>query len=119
MELTFPDEKLKRLRALIVQWQHKTSCTKRELLSLIGQLQHACRVVCSGRMYLRRMIDLSTCAKELHHHLQISQGLQDPFSGEAWPQLDQVMRGIKRAEAEKGVGKRERLPISPIICWFS
>ena len=48
-------------------------------------------------------------------HLQISQGLKDPFSGEAWPQLDQVMRGVKRVEAEKGIKKRERLPISPSI----
>ena len=47
--------------------------------------------------------------------LQISQGLKDPFAGEAMPQLDQVMRGIKRVEAEKGVTKRERLPISPNI----
>ena len=31
------------------------------------------------------------------------------------PQLDLIMRGIKRSEAEKGVSKRERLPISPLI----
>lgn len=48
-------------------------------------------------------------------HLQISHGLADPFAGQAWPQLDQVMRGIKRVEAEKGITKRERLPISPSI----
>ena len=34
-------------------------CKKRELLSLIGQLNHACRVVRAGRTFLRRMIDLS------------------------------------------------------------
>lgn len=66
MELRLLDKKL------IVQWQHKRSCTKRELLSLIGQLQHACRVVRPGRTFLRRMIDLSTCAKELHHHLRLN-----------------------------------------------
>ena len=47
--------------------------------------------------------------------LQISQGQRDPFGGEVWPQLDQVMRGIKRVGAEKGITKRERLPISPGI----
>ena len=31
------------------------------------------------------------------------------------PQLDLVMTGIKRSEAEKGVSKRELLPISPLI----
>ena len=35
------------------------SCTKRELLSMIGTLQHASTVVKPGRTFLRRMIDLS------------------------------------------------------------
>ena len=47
--------------------------------------------------------------------LQIAAGLPDPFAGVAWPRLDQVMRGIKKVEAEKGCDKRERLPISPLI----
>ena len=48
-------------------------------------------------------------------NLQISYGLDDPFAGIAMPQLDLVMRGIKRSEAEKGVSKREQLPIFPLI----
>ena len=71
-ELRLPEEKLIRLRALIRQWQHKKSCTKRELLSVIGQLHHACKVVRPGRTFLRRMIDLSTRAKEMHHHLRLN-----------------------------------------------
>ena len=47
--------------------------------------------------------------------LQIATGLPDPFAGTAWPRLDQVMKGIKRVEAEKGTVKRECLPISPLI----
>ena len=31
------------------------------------------------------------------------------------PQLDLIMRGIKRSEAKKKTSKRERLPISPLI----
>lgn len=48
-------------------------------------------------------------------HLQIAAGLADPFAGVAWPRLDQVMKGIKQVEAEKGTNKRECLPISPLI----
>ena len=48
-------------------------------------------------------------------NLQIASGRTDPFAGVAWPRLDQVMRGIKRVEAEKGGDKRQRLPISPLI----
>lgn len=47
--------------------------------------------------------------------LQITAGLPDPIASIAWPHLDQVMKGIKRVEAEKGTVKRERLPISPLI----
>ena len=34
------------------QWQHRLACTKRELLSLIGQLQNACCVDKAGRPFL-------------------------------------------------------------------
>ena len=43
--LRLPREKLQRLQREIVRWEGKKTCTKRELLSLIGQLQHACCVV--------------------------------------------------------------------------
>ena len=33
------------------------SCTKRKLLSIIGQLQHACGIVKQGRAFLQRMIE--------------------------------------------------------------
>ena len=71
-ELRLPREKLTRLKVAIQQWQQKKSCTKRELLSIIGQLQHACKVVRPGRTILRRMIDLSTKAKEMHRHLRLN-----------------------------------------------
>ena len=31
------------------------------------------------------------------------------------PQLDLVMRGIKRTEAKKGISNKEQLPVSPLI----
>ena len=48
-------------------------------------------------------------------NIQISYGFDDPSGEVPFPQLDLVMRDIKRAEAEKGVSKRELLPISPLI----
>lgn len=71
-ELRLPSEKLIRLKSTLGGWSTKISCTKRELLSLIGQLQHACKVVRPGRTFLRRMIDLSTVAKQLHHHIRLT-----------------------------------------------
>ena len=46
--------------------------TKRELLSLIGKLAFACKVVPPGRLFLRRLIDLSTTATHLHHHVALN-----------------------------------------------
>ena len=71
-----PHQKLIRLKAEIVKWLSRKSCTKRELLSLIGQLQHACCVVKPGRTFLRRMISLSTVAKELHHKIRLNVGFR-------------------------------------------
>lgn len=38
--LRLPKEKLRKLQAEIRRWGNRQACTKRELLSLIGQLQH-------------------------------------------------------------------------------
>ena len=71
-----PREKLHRLQREISKWTGRRSCSKRELLSLIGQLQHACCVVKPGRSFLRRMITLSTVAKELHHKIRLNRGFR-------------------------------------------
>ena len=75
-KLSLPQEKLMRLKREIRSWWDKRSTTKRELLSLIRQLQHACCVVRPGRSFLRRMISLSTVAKELHHRIRLNRGFQ-------------------------------------------
>ena len=74
LELHLPDEKLRRLVDMISSWQARRSCTKKELLSLIGHLQHATRIVKPGRPFLRRMMDLSMSARELHHHIRLRSG---------------------------------------------
>ena len=71
-----PMEKLRRLKQEIGSWAQRRSCTKRELLSLIGRLQHACCIVKPGRSFLRRMITLSTVARELHHRIRLNRGFR-------------------------------------------
>ena len=57
-ELRLPSEKLCHLQALLATWGDWKTCSRRELESLVGLLNHACKVVRSGRSFLRRMIDL-------------------------------------------------------------
>ena len=71
-ELHLPANKLIRLQQTIRYWVSKRSCTMHELLSLIGQLQHAATVVRQGRTYLRRMIDLAACFSRLDHHIRLN-----------------------------------------------
>ena len=67
-----PDEKLQRLRSLLLSWARKTTCSRRDLESLIGSLHHACRVVRPGRAFLRRMIDLLCCFRSAHHPIRLN-----------------------------------------------
>ena len=43
---------------MVQQWEGRKACSRRELESLIGLLNHACKVVQPGRSFLRRMLDL-------------------------------------------------------------
>ena len=67
MELRLPKQKLDCLKAELAGWRGKKACRKEDLLSLIGVLSHACKVVRAGRTFLRRLIDLSAA-----QHCQLS-----------------------------------------------
>ena len=45
IHLHVPAEKLERLRTELGKWRGKKACRKRDLLSLIGGLSHACKAV--------------------------------------------------------------------------
>ncbi len=47
-------------------------------------------------------------------YLHIREGMPDPFDSRLH-RLEYTLRGVKRCEAEAGVRKRERLPVSPAI----
>ena len=67
-----PDTKYSDLLSTLSTWSHRKKCTKRDLLSLIGSLSFACKVVKPGRMFLRRLIDLSTTVSSLNHHISLN-----------------------------------------------
>ena len=39
---------------------------------MIGKLSFVCKVVPAGRIFLRRLIDLSCSVSKLHHHIRIT-----------------------------------------------
>ena len=73
LEMRLPADKLRDLRQEVANWHVRKAATKRQLLSLIGHLTHATKVVIPGRIFLRRMIDLSAKAKQLNHWVHLNQ----------------------------------------------
>ena len=69
MQASYPTEKKQILLDTLHSFQKCSKCTKRELLLLIGKLLFACKVVPASRIFLCRLIDLTTLVKHLHHHL--------------------------------------------------
>ena len=72
--LRLPKEKLDHLMELVVDWHGRKACTRKELESLIGLLQHACKVVRPGRSFLRRMIQLLSgqAARKPQRHVRLN-----------------------------------------------
>ncbi len=46
------------------------------LLSLVGKLSFAARAVPAGRLFIRRLITLSTKVKQFHHHIRLNEEAQ-------------------------------------------
>lgn len=57
-QLRLPMDKLARLRNLLDSWYDRKMCTRREQKSLLGIINHACKVVSSSHCFRRRMLDL-------------------------------------------------------------
>ena len=76
MTMKLPPMKLAELKQLALHWLHRQVSTKRELLSLIGHLAFASKVVPPGRSFVRRMIDLSTTRKHLNDFVRLNEGFK-------------------------------------------
>jgi len=72
MEVILPPDKRLRAIQLLQSTYKKKSVTLNELQSLIGTLQFACKAICSGRTFLRRLIDLTKGVVSKHHHIRLN-----------------------------------------------
>ena len=75
-QIRLPQEKLVALQATVSQWMNKagsrSSCKKRDLLSLIGLLQHATAVVRPGRAFDRSLIDAASTVQHPDHWVHLN-----------------------------------------------
>ena len=78
-------------------------CVSKELESLIGILNHACKVVRPGRSFLRRMIDLLTttrgqATRQPHHHIRVNRKLRADLAW--WHTSAAVWNGVALVPSE-------------------
>lgn len=72
LELRLPQDKLSKLRVLVAKWRNKKACTKRELQSLAGYLNHACKVIRPGRRFLRGVFGLISQFHRQDHMIRLN-----------------------------------------------
>ena len=72
MEASISDERKHALLNELTWMHHQHKCTKRELLSLIGKLSFCCKVLPADRIFLCRIIDLSSTVAHLHHRISLT-----------------------------------------------
>ena len=73
--LCLPERKLMALRGLIASWKGWRWWLKSELQSLARKLQHTCKMVCSGRSFLRWVFELVGGVHHDHHHFKLNGGM--------------------------------------------
>jgi len=74
MDARLPLDKVERILASLASFESGKSCTLKELQSLIGTLNFACKVVPPGRPFLQRMVELTCNVSQPHHHIKLSSG---------------------------------------------
>ena len=80
MIISLPEDKLSEILSMLECWSRRKKCTKRELLSLIGSLSFATKIIKCGRLFLRRLIDLSTTVYRNDHRISLNAEAQADIS---------------------------------------
>ena len=80
MEVRLPADKLARIKGLLTTWLDKKKATKCKILSLVGLLQHAAKVVHCGRSFVSRMYATAARVQKLEYFTQ----LNSDFRSDLW-----------------------------------
>ena len=90
MEARLPHEKFICMKSTITEWVGRKKATEREILSLAGQLQHACKVVRYGRTFVARMYSTASKVTELDFSKRLNKAFKSdlcwwmPSEGLEW-----------------------------------
>ena len=76
MEAWLPEDKLTRIQTQLAIWLGRRKATKQEILSPVGLLQHATKVVKPGRTFVSRMYNTAAKIKELHYYATLTKAFK-------------------------------------------
>ena len=80
MVACLPDDKLKKASDLLSQFLQRDEVKLKQLHSLIGVLNVACKVIVPGRAFLQRLIDLTAKVVTMpHHHIRLTRKVKLNF----------------------------------------
>lgn len=74
MQASLPLKKLNRIREIMRNAQMSTCFSKRDLLSLLGHLNFAMRIIPQGRSFIARLLDISKSVKDLKDIVTLDAG---------------------------------------------
>ncbi|XP_041922810.1 uncharacterized protein LOC121686960 [Alosa sapidissima] len=92
MQASLPEEKLLRIRAITASFVSSSAVSKRELLSLLGHLNFAMRIIPQGRSFISRLLNLAHSVEKLSDLVQIDEGSRSDLR--FWSQLLNNWNGI-------------------------
>lgn len=72
MVIRLPTDKLTSSKELLYRWWGRKAYRKHNLLSIIGILAHAAKVVHTSRVFLWRLMKLSTIAKKSQNFIRLN-----------------------------------------------
>lgn len=73
-EIRLPQDKVVSLMEEVLKLKSQKSATLKQLQSLIGMHNFACKFVPPGRTFLRRLIDLTVGLKKPYYHRRLNSG---------------------------------------------
>jgi hypothetical protein len=92
MIVRLPSSKIQAILITLNAMLHKDRCTLKEMQSLIGALNFACKAILPGRPFCRRLINAICGLTKPHHHLRISKGMKNDMR--MWKLFFEKFNGI-------------------------
>ena len=98
MEIRLPEDKLQRIRQELITWLGKKKATKRQILSLVGLLQHVTKVVRCGKSFLSRLYAAVAKVKELDFFTWLNTELRSDLLW--WHTFMETLNGLSLLRTE-------------------